>query len=45
MLHAAALAFDHPVTGERMELTSPLPDDFLATVELLHGRGRGRPDT
>ena len=35
MLHAAELAFDHPVTGERLEFTSPLPADFLHTIELL----------
>ena len=29
-LHAAELSFDHPASGERMSLTSPLPDD-LAT--------------
>lgn len=27
-LHAAHLAFDHPVTGERISLTEPLPDDL-----------------
>jgi 23S rRNA pseudouridine1911/1915/1917 synthase len=27
-LHAARLAFDHPVTGERAEFASPLPDDL-----------------
>jgi len=27
-LHAGALAFDHPATGERMEFSSPLPDDL-----------------
>ena len=27
-LHASYLAFRHPVTGERMELTAPLPDDM-----------------
>ena len=30
-LHAAGLAFTHPVTGERIELASALPDD-LATA-------------
>jgi len=36
-LHASQLGFDHPVTGERMTFTSPLPPDlaaFLATLEL-----------
>ena len=27
-LHAAALAFDHPVTGARLSLVAPLPDDI-----------------
>lgn len=27
-LHAAHLGFDHPVTGERIELTEPLPEDL-----------------
>ena len=29
-LHAARLAFEHPVTGERLELDSPLPEDLPA---------------
>jgi 23S rRNA pseudouridine1911/1915/1917 synthase len=35
-LHAARLAFPHPVTGERIETTSPLPDDLQAAL----GRAR-----
>jgi 23S rRNA pseudouridine1911/1915/1917 synthase len=35
MLHAATLGFDHPVTGERVALSSPLPDDFRAVVDQL----------
>src|ERR1035437_9122921 len=34
-LHAYALAFDHPVTGERMEGASPLPADLRAELERL----------
>lgn len=34
-LHAQSLAFDHPVTGERMTLTSPLPDDLQQALETL----------
>jgi 23S rRNA pseudouridine1911/1915/1917 synthase len=37
-LHAARLAFDHPTSGERIELSSPLPDDLrgaLAAAERL----------
>ncbi len=28
-LHAARLAFKHPVTGARVELDSPMPDDLI----------------
>jgi 23S rRNA pseudouridine1911/1915/1917 synthase len=37
-LHAARLAFDHPFTGERVDVTSPLPADLrdaLARAERL----------
>ena len=33
-LHAARLAFEHPVTGRRIELDSPLPRDLVAALEL-----------
>ncbi len=36
-LHAARLAFAHPVTGERVECASPLPPDLAAAL----GRARG----
>ncbi len=32
LLHARALAFAHPVSGERVELESPLPSDFEAVL-------------
>jgi 23S rRNA pseudouridine1911/1915/1917 synthase len=32
-LHAARLAFPHPVTGARVETESPLPDDLAAALE------------
>jgi 23S rRNA pseudouridine1911/1915/1917 synthase len=32
-LHAAGLAFDHPFTGERLELESPLPEDLATALE------------
>jgi 23S rRNA pseudouridine1911/1915/1917 synthase len=32
-LHAAELAFDHPVTGARMEFEAPLPDDLDVMAE------------
>jgi 23S rRNA pseudouridine1911/1915/1917 synthase len=31
-LHAAGLAFTHPVTGERIEVASALPDDLAAAL-------------
>jgi 23S rRNA pseudouridine1911/1915/1917 synthase len=33
-LHAARLAFVHPITGARIELYSPLPDDLAAALEI-----------
>jgi 23S rRNA pseudouridine1911/1915/1917 synthase len=33
-LHAARIAFDHPVTGERVEVASELPDDLAAALVL-----------
>jgi 23S rRNA pseudouridine1911/1915/1917 synthase len=32
-LHAMRLAFPHPVTGDRVETESPLPDDLAAALE------------
>ncbi|MBA2384389.1 MAG: RluA family pseudouridine synthase [Actinobacteria bacterium] len=32
-LHAAALAFDHPLSGERIETESPLPPDLAAALD------------
>jgi 23S rRNA pseudouridine1911/1915/1917 synthase len=32
-LHATRLAFDHPVTGAAVEVTSPLPSDLAAALE------------
>jgi 23S rRNA pseudouridine1911/1915/1917 synthase len=32
-LHAAELAFDHPVTGARMKFEAPLPDDLDVMAE------------
>jgi 23S rRNA pseudouridine1911/1915/1917 synthase len=36
-LHAATLGFDHPVTGERLEFSSPLPADMAGLIEGLRG--------
>ena len=32
-LHAGRLAFDHPITSERVDVESPLPDDLTAALE------------
>ncbi len=34
-LHAAGLAFEHPVTGRKLELETPLPDEFEALLSAL----------
>jgi 23S rRNA pseudouridine1911/1915/1917 synthase len=34
-LHAAALAFDHPATHERVHFTSPLPPDLQRVLDDL----------
>jgi len=33
-LHAARLAFDHPLTGERVDVSSPLPGDLARALAL-----------
>jgi 23S rRNA pseudouridine1911/1915/1917 synthase len=38
-LHATRLAFDHPVTGARVEASSPLPADLRAVVDALGDPG------
>lgn len=39
-LHAEALAFTSPASGQRIRCTSPIPQDFSAFVEhLRHRRG------
>jgi 23S rRNA pseudouridine1911/1915/1917 synthase len=41
-LHAAGLAFPHPVTGEEVDVSSPLPDDLAAALERAGGGGGTR---
>ena len=36
-LHAHTLAFDHPVTGEHLSFTTPLPPDMIAARDALRG--------
>jgi 23S rRNA pseudouridine1911/1915/1917 synthase len=37
-LHAAKLAFTHPMDGRRMEFTSEIPDDLQRVLDDLRGR-------
>jgi 23S rRNA pseudouridine1911/1915/1917 synthase len=39
MLHAWKLAFNHPVTGEPMKFTAPLPPDMAAVLKELRKTG------
>src|SRR5829696_1744820 len=38
-LHAARLAFPHPVTGAAVDVSSPLPPDLIAALERAEGGG------
>lgn len=38
-LHAASLAIDHPVGGERLELSAPLPADMQRVLDFLRTGG------
>jgi 23S rRNA pseudouridine1911/1915/1917 synthase len=39
-LHAQRLAFPHPVTGEEIDVSSPLPEDLAAALELARAQPR-----
>ena len=41
-LHSWSIAFDHPVTGERIALTDSLPDDLAEALASLEDRSMGR---
>lgn len=40
-LHAERLGFDHPATGKRVLYTSPPPEEFQKTLDLLREHGTG----
>ena len=42
-LHAARLSFTHPVTGEAVDVRSPLPDDLTAALATAQ-RPSGAPE-
>jgi 23S rRNA pseudouridine1911/1915/1917 synthase len=35
LLHAQTLGFEHPMTGERLSFTAPVPDDMLRVIDSL----------
>ncbi|MFD1009206.1 23S rRNA pseudouridine(1911/1915/1917) synthase RluD [Oceanisphaera ostreae] len=43
-LHAVLLRLEHPISGEVMEWQAPLPDDFVALIELLKADTTAHPD-
>ena len=42
-LHSWRLAFDHPLTGERIEREEPLPEDLASALERARCNGSPRP--
>jgi 23S rRNA pseudouridine1911/1915/1917 synthase len=44
-LHAARLAFEHPITGDDIALVSRLPDDFSALLGALERDQLAAADT
>jgi hypothetical protein len=40
MLHARTLAFPHPITGTRVAVEAPLPDDVTALLARLRSARR-----
>jgi len=40
-LHAAVLAFTHPITGDSLRFEAPLPDDMAAILAGLRARQKG----
>jgi 23S rRNA pseudouridine1911/1915/1917 synthase len=42
-LHAARLAFDHPITGEPVDVSSPLPDDLAAALAVAEAESSTAP--
>jgi 23S rRNA pseudouridine1911/1915/1917 synthase len=43
MLHAALLAFEHPLTGAAVRAESPLPDDFRRALGAIRSGSTPRP--
>jgi 23S rRNA pseudouridine1911/1915/1917 synthase len=43
-LHSYSLSLDHPVTGDRIELTDPLPSDLASALRGVSDRTDGRTE-
>lgn len=43
-LHAYRIGFEHPVTGEHIDLTDPLPSDLAMTLRALESESMGRTE-
>lgn len=43
MLHAAMLAFRHPITGEALSFAAPLPGDIRGALDVLRREGEHEP--
>ena len=43
-LHSWHIRFDHPATGQTIELADRLPSDLLAVLESLKGSSMGRTE-
>jgi hypothetical protein len=37
MLHAVSLKLDHPLTGDILEFTAPVPEDMEKAIDQLKG--------
>ena len=43
-LHAEQLSFDHPISGTRLQFTSPLPEDLVVVLEALRRGDKARTE-
>jgi 23S rRNA pseudouridine1911/1915/1917 synthase len=41
-LHSWSLAFTHPITGEELHFSDPIPPDLAAALDAIEGESRGR---
>jgi 23S rRNA pseudouridine955/2504/2580 synthase len=45
-LHAHSIAFNHPLTGEAMQISAPLPPELASFVAKLDGKlGVAHPES